>query len=98
MGSNPATVSRTTSESGSLLPRIQPRALRLFGRRLSLRSPAFHVSLPVLPGDMMLTSVVPAAEGFVLRGVVSEWQRPLSRDDIERLVAAMRAGKDRLDI
>jgi hypothetical protein len=78
--------------------RIQPRALRLLGQRLPVRSPAFHVSLPVLPGGIMLTSVVPAPEGFVLRGVVSEWQRPLSRDDIERLMAAMRGGQDRLDI
>lgn len=78
--------------------RIQPRALHLLGRRLPLRSPAFHVSLPALPGGFMLTSVAPAAEGFVLRGVISEWQRPLSRDDIERLVAAMRGGQDRLDI
>jgi len=78
--------------------RIQPRALHLRDRRLSLRSPAFHVSLSALPGGIMLTSVVPAPGGFVLRGVISEWQRPLSPDDIERLLAAMRGGKDRLDI
>jgi hypothetical protein len=78
--------------------RIQPRALHLFGRRLPVRFPAFHVSLPVLPGGAMLTSVVPAPEGLVLRGVVSEWQRSLSRADIERLVAAMRGGQDRPDI
>ena len=78
--------------------RIQPRALHLRDRRLSLRSPAFHVSLPVLPGGITLTSVVPAPGGFVLRGVISEWQRPLSPDDIERLLAAMRGGKDRLDL
>jgi hypothetical protein len=78
--------------------RIQPRALHLRDRRLSLRSPAFHVSLPVLPGGITLTSVVPAPGGFVLRGVISEWQRPLSPNDIERLLTAMRGGKDRLDI
>ena len=75
--------------------RLRPRALHLLGRRLPVRLPAFHVSLPVLPGGAMLTSVVPAPEGLVLRGVVSEWQRPLSRADIERLVAAMRGGQDR---
>ena len=78
--------------------RIQPRALHLLGRRLPLRFPAFHVSLPVLPGGIMLTSAVPASEGLVLRGVVSEWQRPLSGEDIERLVAAMHKGEDSLDI
>jgi len=78
--------------------RVQPRALLLLGRRLPPRFPAFYVSLPVLPGGIMLTSVVPASEGFVLRGVVSEWQRPLSGEDVERLVAAMRKGEDRLDI
>lgn len=78
--------------------RIQPRALHLLGRRLPLRFPAFQLSLPVLPGGIMLTSVVPASEGLVLRGVVSEWQRPLSGEDIERLVAAMYKGEDSLDI
>jgi LmeA-like phospholipid-binding len=78
--------------------RIQPRALHLRDRRLSLRSPAFHVSLPALPGGITLTSVAAAPGGFVLRGVINEWQRPLSADDIERLLAAMRGGKDRLDI
>jgi hypothetical protein len=78
--------------------RIQPRALHLRERRLSLRSPAFHVSLPVLPGGVMLTSVATASGGFVLRGVISEWQRSLSREDIDRLLAAMRGGKDRFDI
>ena len=78
--------------------RIQPRAVHLRNRRLSLRSPAFHLSLPVLPGGMMLTSVAPAPEGFVLRWMVSEWERGLSPDDIERLLTAMRGGKDRLDI
>jgi DUF2993 family protein len=77
---------------------IQPRALHLRDRRLSLRSPAFHVSLPVLPGGITLTSVTPAPGGFVLRGMVSEWQRPLSPDDIERLLSVMRGGKDRLDL
>ena len=72
--------------------------MHLRNRRLSLRSPAFHLSLPVLPGGIMLTSVEPAPEGFVLRWVVSEWERRLSPDDIERLLTAMRGGKDRLDI
>ena len=78
--------------------RIQPRALRLRNRRVSVRSPALHVSLPALPGGILLTSVEPAPGGFALRGMVSEWQRPLSRDDIERFVAAIRGGHDRLDI
>jgi hypothetical protein len=77
---------------------IRPRALRLADWRLSLRSPAFHVPLPVLPDGMMLTSVEPAPGGFVVKGMLSEWQRSLSRDDIERLLSAMRSGKDRLDI
>lgn len=77
---------------------IRPRALHLRNRRLSLRSPAFHLPLPVLPGGIMLTSVVPAPEGFVLRWMVSEWERRLAPDDIERLLTAMRGGKDRLDI
>jgi hypothetical protein len=75
--------------------RIVPRALHLLDRRLSLLGvPAFHVPLPELPFDVMLTSVEPAPGGFVLRGVLPEWQRPLSRSDLERLLAAMRGGKD----
>jgi hypothetical protein len=30
--------------------------------------------------------------------MLSEWQRPLSRQDIDRLLSGMRAGKDRLDL
>lgn len=74
--------------------RVAPRALYLLDRRLSLRAPAFHVPLPVLPLDGMLTSVAPAPGGFVMRGVLTEWQRPLSRAGIERLVATIRAGQD----
>jgi hypothetical protein len=77
---------------------IRPRALHLGDWRLNLRAPAFHVPLPVLPDGMMLTSVQPAPGGFVVKGMLSEWQRSLSREDIEQLLSAMRAGKDRLDL
>jgi hypothetical protein len=71
--------------------RVVPRALHLLDRRLSLRVPAFHVPLPELPfDDVMLTSMEPAPGGFVLRGVLPEWQRPLSRADLERLLTVMR--------
>jgi hypothetical protein len=70
--------------------RVVPRALRLLDRRLSLRVPAFHVPLPELPFDVMLTSMEPAPGGFILRGVLPEWQRPLARSDLERLLATMR--------
>ena len=75
--------------------RIVPRALHLLDRRLSLLPvPAFHVPLPELPFDIMLTSVEPAPGGFVIRGLLPEWQRQLSRADIERLLTTMRAGRD----
>ena len=77
--------------------RVVPRALHLLDRRLSLRAPAFHVPLPELPFDITLTSVEPAPGGFVMRGVLEEWQRSLSRADIERLLATMRAGPDQAD-
>ncbi len=78
--------------------RLRPRALYLLDRRVSLRSPAFHLALPELPAGFMLTSVDPAPGGFLVRGLFSEWRRSLSRDDVERLLAGMRAGQDRLDI
>jgi len=56
------------------------------------------MSLPALPGGAMITSVQPVAGGFVMRGTLSEWQRSLSREGVERLLAGMRAGKERLDI
>jgi hypothetical protein len=77
---------------------LRPRALYLLDRRVSLRFPAFYLALPELPAGFMLTSVEPAPGGFLIRGLLSEWQRSLSRDDIERLLARMRAGQDRLDI
>ena len=78
--------------------RLRPRALYLLDRRVSLRSPAFHLALPELPAGFMLTSVEPAPGGFLVGGLFSEWRRSLSRDDVERLLAGMRAGQDRLDI
>lgn len=71
--------------------RVVPRALHLLDRRLSLLPvPAFHVPLPELPFDIMLTSVEPAPGGFVIRGLLPEWQRQLSRADVERLLTTMR--------
>ena len=78
--------------------RLRPSALYLLDRRVSLWSPAFHLALPDLPDGFMLTSVEPAPGGFLVRGLFSEWQRSLSREDLERLLAGMRAGGDRLDI
>ena len=78
--------------------RVVPRALHLLDHRVSLLGiPAFHVPLPDLPFDIMLTSVEPAPGGFVLRGVLPEWQRPLSRADLERLLTAIRGGQDQPD-
>ena len=77
--------------------RVVPRALHLLDRRVSvLRIPAFHVPLPELPFDVMLTSVEPAPGGFVMRGLLPEWQRSLSRADLERLLATMRGGQDQV--
>ena len=78
--------------------RLRPRALYVLDHRLPVPSPAFHMLLPELPAGFTLTSVEPAPGGFLLRGLFSEWQRSLSRDDLERLLARMRAGQDRLDI
>jgi hypothetical protein len=82
--------------------RVVPRALHLLDRRLGLRVPAFHVPLPELPLDVMLTSVEPAPGGFVMRGVLPEWQRSLSRSDLERMAATIRGtsgqhGRDQPD-
>jgi hypothetical protein len=84
------------AEGRSIL--IRPRALHVRGRRVSLRSPAFRMSRHKLPGGIMLTSVEAAPGGFVVRGMLGEWQRSLARTDIERLLSLMRSGKDRLDI
>jgi len=72
--------------------------VHVLDRRLSLPGvPAFHVPLPELPFDVSLTSVQPAPGGFVLRGVLEEWQRPLSRSDLDRLLAKLRGGQDQLE-
>jgi hypothetical protein len=77
---------------------VRARALHLGDLRLSLWSPTFSMTLPDLPGGVMLTSVEPVAGGFVMRGMLSEWQRSLSRGGVERLLAAMRSENDRLDL
>jgi len=75
--------------------RVVPRALHLLDRRLSLPGvPAYHVPLPELPFDVMLTSVEPAPGGFVMRGLLPEWRRSLSRSDLERLLTTMRGAND----
>jgi hypothetical protein len=77
--------------------RVAPRALHLLDHRVPLRVPAFDVPLPPLPVDVMLTSVEPAPGGFVMRGLLPEWQRSMSRADLDRLLTAMRQGKDSPD-
>jgi hypothetical protein len=77
---------------------VRPRALYLLDRRVPLWSPAFFLPVPDLPDGFMLTSVEPAPGGFLIRGQFSEWQQSLSREAIERLLAAIRAGNERLDI
>ncbi len=78
--------------------RIQPRALYLLDWRVSVPAPAFDMPLPPLPlDDVMLTSVQPAPGGFLIKGVLPEWQRSLSRDDLDRLLATIRGAKDRPD-
>ena len=56
------------------------------------------MSVPDLPDGFMLTSVEPAPGGFLVRGLLSDWQRSLSRDAVDRLLGGMRAGTDRIDI
>jgi hypothetical protein len=75
--------------------RVMPRALHLLDRRLPLRVPAFHVPLPELPFDgVILTAMEPAPGGFVMRGLLPEWQRPLSRADLERMLTVIRSTDD----
>jgi hypothetical protein len=76
--------------------RIQPRALYLLDWRVSVPAPSFDIPLPVLPlDDLILTSVDPAPGGFLIRGTLPEWQRSLSRDDLDRLLATLRGTRDR---
>jgi hypothetical protein len=78
--------------------RVQPRALYLLDWRVSVPAPAFDVPLPPLPlADVMLTSVEPAPGGFLIKGVLPEWQRSLSRGDLEHLLATIRGGRDRTE-
>ncbi len=77
---------------------IRPRALYVRGRRRSLRFPAFPLVRPALPSGFLLTAAEATAGGFVVGGTLSEWQRTLSRADIERLRTGLREGKDRLDL
>jgi hypothetical protein len=78
--------------------RIHPRALYLLDWRVSVPAPSFDVPLPPMPlDDMMITSVESAPGGFIIQGTLPEWQRSLSRDDLDRLLATIRGPKDRPD-
>ncbi|MGD0244852.1 MAG: LmeA family phospholipid-binding protein [Streptosporangiaceae bacterium] len=70
--------------------RVQPRALRLFEQRLALWSPAFHLPVPSLPSGIVLTSVGAAPGGFIVHGMLSEWQRSVAREDLDHLLAVIR--------
>ena len=70
--------------------RVRPRALHLFEHRLALWSPAFHLPVPSLPSGIVLTSVDAAPGGFVVRGVLSEWQRSVAREDLDNLLTVIR--------
>jgi hypothetical protein len=70
--------------------RVQPRALRLFEQRLALWSPAFDLPVPSLPSGLVLTSVEAAPGGFTVRGMLSEWQRSVAREDLDSLLAVIR--------
>ncbi len=82
--------------------RIRPRALRLGGRRLPLHLPRWlpshHVSPGALPRGAVLTEIEPASTGVLVRGLLPEWNRAPSRRDIERLLAALRAGTGPIDV
>ncbi len=84
------------AEGRSIL--IRPRALYLRGRRQSLRLPAFPLVRPALPPGLLLTAVKATAGGFVVSGTLSEYQRSLTRAYLERLLAGMRGGGERLDL
>ena len=76
--------------------RIQPRAVYLLDWRVPVPAPSFDVPLPPLPlDDVMITSVEPAPGGFLIKGTLPEWQHSLSRDDLDRLLAIIRGGRDR---
>jgi LmeA-like phospholipid-binding len=70
--------------------RVQPRALHLFEQRLALWSPAFNLPVPSLPSGLVLTSVEAAPGGFTVHGMLSEWQRSVARDDLDRLLTVIR--------
>ena len=57
-----------------------------------------HAPVEKRPGDAVTGATLNTTGGFVMRGTVSEWQRSLSREGVERLLAGMRAGNDRLDL
>ena len=77
---------------------IQPRAVYLLDWRLPVPAPTFDVPLPPLPlDDVMITSVEPAPGGFLIKGTLPEWQHSLTRDDLDRVLATIRGGRDRPD-
>ena len=46
--------------------------------------------MPSLPSGIVLTSVEAAAGGFTVRGVLSEWQRSVAREDLDKLLTVIR--------
>lgn len=80
----------TVAEGRSI--RIKARALRLGHRRVALRLPGYNLVLGSLPQDAVCTGVEPDGQGVTVRGLLTEWQRSVTRADFERLLASLRAG------
>jgi hypothetical protein len=73
--------------------RLVPRSLGWSGRRIGLRLPGYTVDLRGLPPDVAVTAVEAGGDRVVVRGVVTEWQRSLSRADVDRLLTKLRSGR-----
>jgi hypothetical protein len=78
--------------------RLVPRMLHTGSRRARLRLPSYNVALPALKDGDWISEVALRDGGVVIRGVRSEWQRSLSRADVDRIVKTLRSAGGRLNL
>jgi hypothetical protein len=77
---------------------VQPQALNLGHRRIRLRAPGCNVALRSLPSQVLVTRVEALAREVVVGGIYTEWQRTVSRQEVQRLLTSLRSGRARVDI
>ena len=80
--------------------RLTPRAVVMRGRRwlLPRRMPAYPLTLPDLPGGLLITAVTAQPGALLVSGVLPEWRTELPRRSWDEIVGTLNSTTDVLNL